>query len=55
MKFKTQKDALLSDIAISTSAAPTFLPAHSFVNDDSDGCHWEFNLVDGGVVANNPV
>jgi patatin-like phospholipase/acyl hydrolase len=55
MKFQTQKNALLSDIAISTSAAPTFLPAHYFVNNDSDGNPWEFNLVDGGVAANNPV
>ncbi|KAD4888131.1 hypothetical protein E3N88_20204 [Mikania micrantha] len=43
------KDALLSDICIGTSAAPTYLPAHVFEN----GGH-TFNLVDGGVVANNP-
>ncbi|KAL8251086.1 hypothetical protein R6Q59_034779 [Mikania micrantha] len=43
------KDALLSDICIGTSAAPTHLPAHVFEN----GGH-TFNLVDGGVVANNP-
>ncbi|KAJ3704977.1 hypothetical protein LUZ61_008682 [Rhynchospora tenuis] len=54
MKYKTQKDALLSDIAIGTSAAPTFFPAHYFVNNDNKGVQWEFNLVDGGVAANNP-
>ncbi|KAJ4813485.1 Patatin [Rhynchospora pubera] len=54
MKYKTQKDALLSDIAIGTSAAPTFFPAHFFVNNDYEGKPWEFNLVDGGVAANNP-
>lgn len=43
-------DALLSDICISTSAAPTFLPPHYFENQGK-----KFNLVDGGVVANNPV
>ncbi|GER30867.1 patatin family protein [Striga asiatica] len=42
-------DALLSDICISTSAAPTFLPPHYFENKGT-----KFDLVDGGVVANNP-
>ncbi|KAI3500476.1 hypothetical protein L1887_36298 [Cichorium endivia] len=42
-------DALLSDICLGTSAAPTYLPAHYFQNGDRD-----FNLVDGGVAANNP-
>lgn len=48
-------DARLSDICISTSAAPTYLPAHYFKNQDKDGHVQEFNLVDGGVAANNPV
>lgn len=43
-------DARLSDICISTSAAPTYLPAHQFKNQDGR----EFNLIDGGVAANNP-
>ncbi|KAE9458522.1 hypothetical protein C3L33_09581, partial [Rhododendron williamsianum] len=47
-------DALLSDICISTSAAPTYLPAHYFDTKDSDGKVREFNLIDGGVAANNP-
>ncbi|KAL2499709.1 Patatin-like protein 1 [Abeliophyllum distichum] len=42
-------DALLSDICISTSAAPLFLPSHQFENQGE-----EFNLIDGGVAANNP-
>ncbi|XP_071730934.1 patatin-like protein 3 [Rutidosis leptorrhynchoides] len=42
-------NAQLSDICIATSAAPTYLPAHYFVNDQR-----EFNLIDGGVAANNP-
>ncbi|KAL4582318.1 hypothetical protein LXL04_006865 [Taraxacum kok-saghyz] len=42
-------DALLSDICMGTSAAPTYLPAYYFQNGDR-----EFNLVDGGVAANNP-
>ncbi|QCE04868.1 Acyl transferase/acyl hydrolase/lysophospholipase [Vigna unguiculata] len=42
-------NALLSDICISTSAAPTQLPPHYFVNDGV-----EFNMVDGGVAAGNP-
>ncbi|XP_030454470.1 patatin-like protein 2 [Syzygium oleosum] len=47
-------DALLSDICISTSAAPTYLPAHQFETKDSTGKVREFNLIDGGVAANNP-
>ncbi|XP_019186498.1 PREDICTED: copper transporter 4-like [Ipomoea nil] len=44
----------LSEVCISTSAAPTYLPAHYFKNNDSQGREREFNLVDGGVDANNP-
>ncbi|KAF8023115.1 hypothetical protein BT93_F0572 [Corymbia citriodora subsp. variegata] len=47
-------DALLSDICISTSAAPTYLPAHKFETKDPTGKVREFNLIDGGVAANNP-
>ncbi|XP_059639681.1 patatin-like protein 1 [Cornus florida] len=47
-------DALLSDICIGTSAAPTYLPAYSFENHDQQGNVKEFNLIDGGVAANNP-
>ncbi|KAK4416211.1 Patatin-like protein 1 [Sesamum alatum] len=42
-------DTLLSDICIGTSAAPTYLPAHYFENQGA-----KFNLIDGGIVANNP-
>ncbi|PHU08588.1 Patatin-like protein 3 [Capsicum chinense] len=37
-----------------TSAAPTYLPAHSFKVEDSKGNVREHNLIDGGVAANNP-
>uniref|UniRef100_A0A5B6YTD4 Patatin n=1 Tax=Davidia involucrata TaxID=16924 RepID=A0A5B6YTD4_DAVIN len=47
-------DALLSDICIGTSAAPTYLPAHYFETKDPSGRIREFNLVDGAVAANNP-
>ncbi|XP_059636561.1 patatin-like protein 2 [Cornus florida] len=47
-------DVLLSDVCISTSAAPTYLPAYHFENKDSSGKVTEFNLIDGGVAANNP-
>ncbi|MED6206956.1 Proteolipid protein 2 [Stylosanthes scabra] len=47
-------DAKLSDICISTSAAPTYLPAYHFTNKDSNGNVHEFNLIDGSVCANNP-
>ncbi|PWZ57310.1 Patatin-like protein 2 [Zea mays] len=48
------KDALLSDVCISTSAAPTYLPGHQFQTTDKDGKARAFNLIDGGVAANNP-
>ncbi|VVB09970.1 unnamed protein product [Arabis nemorensis] len=44
----------LSDICIGTSAAPTYLPAHYFSNKDKQGKTTEFNLIDGGVTANDP-
>ncbi|XP_059629670.1 patatin-like protein 2 [Cornus florida] len=47
-------DARLSDICIGTSAAPTYLPAHRFKNQDKQGNVQVFNLIDGGVAANNP-
>ncbi|XP_052620473.1 patatin-like protein 2 [Lactuca sativa] len=48
-------NAQLSDICISTSAAPTYFPPYYFKNDNEDGRNSEeFNLVDGGVAANNP-
>lgn len=49
------KDALLSDICIATSAAPTYFPAHHFKTKDSQGNDSPFHLIDGGVAANNPV
>ncbi|KAK6792806.1 hypothetical protein RDI58_011887 [Solanum bulbocastanum] len=47
-------DAKLSDICISTSAAPTYLPAHYFKVEDRKGNVREHHLIDGGVTANNP-
>ncbi|KAL9359636.1 hypothetical protein Peur_047759 [Populus x canadensis] len=54
VKNDPSTDALLSDICIGTSAAPTYLPAHYFETKDSEGKVRGFNLVDGGVAANNP-
>ncbi|MBA0648109.1 hypothetical protein Goklo_015895, partial [Gossypium klotzschianum] len=48
------QNALLSDICIGTSAAPTYLPAHQFEIKNSTGEVKEFHLIDGGVAANNP-
>ncbi|OVA10382.1 Patatin/Phospholipase A2-related [Macleaya cordata] len=54
-KRDISKDALLSDVGISTSAAPTYFPAHYFETKDSQGkVLRSFNLIDGGVAANNP-
>ncbi|PIM97691.1 Ca2+-independent phospholipase A2 [Handroanthus impetiginosus] len=46
--------ALLSDICIGTSAAPTLFPAHHFTYTDNVGNSKEFNLIDGAVAVNNP-
>ena len=48
-------DALLSDICIGTSAAPTYLPAYYFETKENSEKVREFNLIDGAVAANNPV
>ncbi|CAI9091011.1 OLC1v1025927C2 [Oldenlandia corymbosa var. corymbosa] len=56
--FSLKKDPILdcklSDVCISTSAAPTYLPAHYFENQHGDGSVRQFNMIDGGVAANNP-
>ncbi|KAM1940190.1 hypothetical protein ACFX13_027926 [Malus domestica] len=48
------KNAKLSDTCVSTSAAPTYHPAHYFDVKDDEGRTRTFDLVDGGVAANNP-
>jgi patatin-like phospholipase/acyl hydrolase len=49
-------DARLADVCIGTSAAPTFLPAHYFETvDHHTGASRSFDVIDGGIVANNPV
>ncbi|KAL6220430.1 hypothetical protein ACLB2K_008186 [Fragaria x ananassa] len=53
-EIDASEDALLSDVCIGTSSAPTYLPAHFFKTRDSGGNEREFHLVDGGVAANNP-
>ncbi|KAL5982418.1 Proteolipid protein 2 [Asimina triloba] len=55
IKSKPYLDAELADICIATSAAPTYLPAHQFETKDPHGVVSEFNLIDGGVAANNPM
>ncbi|WVZ16799.1 hypothetical protein V8G54_009781 [Vigna mungo] len=49
LKTQTYLNALLSDIGLSTSAAPTFFPSHRFQNDGV-----QFDLIDGAMAANNP-
>ncbi|PHT55144.1 Patatin-like protein 2 [Capsicum baccatum] len=53
-KAHVSKDALLSDICLSTSAAPTYFPVHYFETKDAQGKTRSFDLIDGGVAANNP-
>lgn len=54
-EIDTSEDALLSDVCIGTSSAPTYFPTHYFKTKDSGGNDREFHLVDGGVAANNLV
>lgn len=55
LKDRPDMNGMLSDICIATSAAPTYLPAHSFETKDQHGKVMNnFDLVDGGVAANNP-
>lgn len=51
----TSKNAYLSDVCIATSAAPTYLPAYYFETKYEDGRNRSFDLIDGGIAANNPV
>ncbi|KAJ8549997.1 hypothetical protein K7X08_033704 [Anisodus acutangulus] len=53
-KVHVSMDALLSDIGLSTSAAPTYFPVHYFETKDAQGKTRSFDLIDGGVAANNP-
>ncbi|KAM7507059.1 hypothetical protein LguiA_017512 [Lonicera macranthoides] len=53
-KVDVLKDALLSDICLGTSAAPTYLPGHYFETKDANGNARSFDLIDGWVAANNP-
>ncbi|MCE5165644.1 hypothetical protein HAX54_011254 [Datura stramonium] len=53
-KTHVSKDARLSDICLSTSAAPTYFPVHYFETKDAQGVTRSFDLIDGGVAANNP-
>ncbi|KAK6237607.1 hypothetical protein QUC31_003076 [Theobroma cacao] len=54
-KVNAWKNARLADACIGTSAAPTLLPAHYFeTKDHTNGKTHTFDLIDGGVAANNP-
>jgi len=50
LKNAPHLNALMSDICISTSAAPIALPPYYFENDGV-----QFNMIDGGAAAGNPV
>ncbi|XP_057842552.2 patatin-like protein 2 [Cryptomeria japonica] len=54
-KVDPLKNPNLMDVCLSTTAAPTYFPSHQFTTNSSDGETRVFNLVDGGVAANNPV
>ncbi|CAI9110128.1 OLC1v1010104C1 [Oldenlandia corymbosa var. corymbosa] len=53
-KANATKNALLSDVCLGTTAAPTYFPPHYFQTKDAQGNTRAFNLIDGGIAANNP-
>ncbi|TYI88985.1 hypothetical protein E1A91_D03G021700v1 [Gossypium mustelinum] len=53
-KVNDWRNAKLYDACIGTSAAPTLLPVHHFETKGFDGKTHSFDLIDGGVAANNP-
>ncbi|KAL6572917.1 hypothetical protein OROHE_002393 [Orobanche hederae] len=54
-KSNVSKNALLSDVCLATSAAPTYMPPHYFETKDADGEPHTFDLIDGGIAAINPI
>ncbi|KAL2531878.1 Patatin-like protein 2 [Abeliophyllum distichum] len=53
-KTYLSKNALLSDVCLATSTAPTYFPPHYFEIKDAEGKMHRFDLADGGLAANNP-
>ncbi|KAL6526168.1 hypothetical protein OROMI_029808 [Orobanche minor] len=53
-KSNVSKNALLSDVCLGTSAAPTYMPPYYFETKDADGEPHTFDLIDGGIAAINP-
>ncbi|KAK1263313.1 Patatin-3-Kuras 1 [Acorus gramineus] len=53
-KTEVLKNPLLSDVCISTLAAPTYLPAHCFETRNPKGEVRNFNLIGGAIAENNP-
>ncbi|KAA3484714.1 patatin-like protein 2 isoform X2 [Gossypium australe] len=51
VQYNPFQNALLCDICIRTSAAPTYLPAHQFEIKNSTGEVKEFHLIDGGTLV----
>ncbi|KAK6232948.1 hypothetical protein SCA6_003021 [Theobroma cacao] len=47
------EDVPLQNVCLSTSAAPYYLPLHKFEINSVNGSR-KFNMVDGGIAANNP-
>ncbi|KAF8667672.1 hypothetical protein HU200_052879 [Digitaria exilis] len=53
-KMTPSKNALLSNVCIGSSAAPTYLPAHYFWSKNANIADRDYHLSDGGVAVNNP-
>ncbi|QHN97443.1 uncharacterized protein DS421_18g627430 [Arachis hypogaea] len=53
LSASSRMEPLTQTYATGTSAAPSYLPALQFTNKDPKGNVHEFNLIDGGICANN--
>lgn len=54
-KSKKIPDCLIRDVCRASTAAPTYLGPYYFSSMHDDGVIREFNMVDGGISANNPI
>lgn len=55
VKSKEIPDCYIRDVLRASTAAPTYLAPYYFTSVAGDGVKREFNMVDGGICANNPV
>ena len=53
-KYASTHDFSMTDVALATSAAPTYFKPHKMSVTDDNGQEYEGKFIDGGVYANHP-